>query len=72
MDTYNRNSFNPIQEGPSSAEIAARSFMANVFSWMFGALLITAITAYCACCTTKIQLLATLQTFHLTNFHLKL
>jgi FtsH-binding integral membrane protein len=49
MDNYNQNSFNPNQwnsSGVSSTDVAVKTFMTNVFAWMFGALLITAATAF--------------------------
>ncbi len=49
MENYNRNSFNPNDwntQGISSSDVAVKAFMTNVFSWMFGALLVTALTSY--------------------------
>src|ERR1041385_2314714 len=49
MDNYNQNSFNPNQwnsSGVSSTDVAVKTFMTNVFALMFGALLITTLTAY--------------------------
>jgi len=49
MENYNRNSFNSNNwntQGVSSSDVATKTFMTNVFSWMFGAMLITALTSF--------------------------
>ncbi|MDQ3109644.1 MAG: Bax inhibitor-1/YccA family protein [Bacteroidota bacterium] len=49
MYTTNPNNLNPEQwnsSGVSAEGTAIRTFMRNVFGWMFGALVITALTSY--------------------------
>lgn len=49
MNTFNSNNMNPDQwntSGISSGAIAAKTFMTSVFGWMFGALVITALTSF--------------------------
>ncbi|HET6989792.1 MAG TPA: hypothetical protein VFJ43_00645, partial [Bacteroidia bacterium] len=50
MDNYNnQNNFNQDNwnsSGISSENVAVKTFMTNVFGWMFGALAITALTSF--------------------------
>ena len=45
MNDFNQNHFNVIQQKADTANVA-KTFVANVFSWMFLALTATAVTAY--------------------------
>ncbi len=45
MNDFNQNPFNVIQQKADTANVA-KTFVANVFSWMFLALTATAVTAY--------------------------
>ena len=46
MNNLNMNQWNSQGDTTSSTDVAVKTFMTNVFSWMFGALLITALTSY--------------------------
>jgi FtsH-binding integral membrane protein len=45
-NNFNMNEWNSQGNTTSSTDVAVKAFMTNVFSWMFGALLITALTAF--------------------------
>ncbi len=49
MNNFNSNNMNPDHwnsSGISAENLAVKTFMTRVFGWMFGALIITAITSY--------------------------